>query len=289
MSANACTSPEEADVTLSTAHRAKGLEWDKVRLLDDFEILRPQAKDEEQNFSQEEVNLLYVAVSRGRESVMMANGDPVNVPKPFKERDALEITNQPYHDVVGRKGPKMKSNFQEDPNEKAREFVRDNIEELCIDHFFPEEKREQLVHRETFPEILEMRPKMATEVWRSRWLRTIEPDSGLTEQQEYGGDFFELLQRYYREVHEKELWFGETVEADPRDSFATESQEGTTDRKRTATRHRSTLNPYIQAMDEASKRELTKDRGFSLACVENLVKARRMAAPGEGVGHFQFG
>ena len=89
--ASTCTSPEEADVTLSTAHRAKGLEWDKVRLAEDFEILRSQAKDQERRFSQEEVNLLYVATTRGRESVTMLNGGPVRVPKPIAKEQRMEV------------------------------------------------------------------------------------------------------------------------------------------------------------------------------------------------------
>ena len=87
--ASACTSPEEADVTLSTAHRAKGLEGDKVRLSDDFEILRSQAEGKEKLFGQEEVNLLYVGVTRARESVTMSGGGPVMVPKPI----AVDVRN----------------------------------------------------------------------------------------------------------------------------------------------------------------------------------------------------
>ena len=51
-----------ADITVSTAHRCKGLEWDFVQLYDDFpDVLDPEldpmARDDE-------INLLYVASTR---------------------------------------------------------------------------------------------------------------------------------------------------------------------------------------------------------------------------------
>jgi len=60
--------PDAARLTFSTAHRAKGLEWDCVRLLDDFvnpadtellDSLEPRVRDEE-------INILYVAMTRAR-------------------------------------------------------------------------------------------------------------------------------------------------------------------------------------------------------------------------------
>lgn len=51
--------PEEADVTITTAHKAKGLEWSTVRLANDFKY------SEENNVpTTEETNILYVAASR---------------------------------------------------------------------------------------------------------------------------------------------------------------------------------------------------------------------------------
>lgn len=60
-------------VTLATAHRAKGLEWSAVSLHDDFTDMRaasveggaPVIPDEE------EINLLYVAITRAREAIVL--------------------------------------------------------------------------------------------------------------------------------------------------------------------------------------------------------------------------
>ncbi|MCA8355604.1 UvrD-helicase domain-containing protein [Burkholderia cepacia] len=53
--------PEDrAAVTVSTAHKSKGLEWEQVVLTDDFISLPPEEKD----YDPEEINLLYVAITR---------------------------------------------------------------------------------------------------------------------------------------------------------------------------------------------------------------------------------
>jgi len=51
--------PSEADVTITTAHKAKGLEWSKVRLANDFKV-----PSDNGNPTTEETNILYVAASR---------------------------------------------------------------------------------------------------------------------------------------------------------------------------------------------------------------------------------
>lgn len=68
--------PAEAEITLTTAHRAKGLEWDSVAMADDFmdlcdaPALREELSPEE--FA-EEVNLIYVAVTRSMGKLMLAD------------------------------------------------------------------------------------------------------------------------------------------------------------------------------------------------------------------------
>ena len=61
--------PEKAQITLSSAHRAKGLEWDSVQVAEDFLNLcdadLEAGKMTEPEFD-EEVNLIYVALTRTR-------------------------------------------------------------------------------------------------------------------------------------------------------------------------------------------------------------------------------
>ena len=56
-------SPQETAVSFSTIHRAKGLEWPFVTMLDDFPSKRNE-KGKIEIPSREELNLLYVAVTR---------------------------------------------------------------------------------------------------------------------------------------------------------------------------------------------------------------------------------
>ncbi len=60
--------PEKARLTFSTAHRAKGLEWDCVRLLDDFvdPTDRKLLEGLDRRERDEEFNILYVAITRAR-------------------------------------------------------------------------------------------------------------------------------------------------------------------------------------------------------------------------------
>jgi superfamily I DNA/RNA helicase len=53
--------PRDADVTVSTGHKAKGLEWGTVRIANDF-----QAPEEGEEISQADANLAYVAVTRAQ-------------------------------------------------------------------------------------------------------------------------------------------------------------------------------------------------------------------------------
>jgi superfamily I DNA/RNA helicase len=56
-----------ADITVSTAHRCKGLEWPTVALWDDFpDVFDPELSPEAK---QDEINLLYVAATRARKAL----------------------------------------------------------------------------------------------------------------------------------------------------------------------------------------------------------------------------
>jgi hypothetical protein len=68
---------QDAQILLSTAHKAKGLEADSVIVLDDFPTLKElQARLLDNKLSQvdyeQEINLLYVAVSRAKHRLLLA-------------------------------------------------------------------------------------------------------------------------------------------------------------------------------------------------------------------------
>ena len=74
VSASACAQPGEANLLLMTAHRSKGLEFDQVLLDDDFHDLvdkngRPNHGAMDAHAFDQEVNLLYVALTRARHAV----------------------------------------------------------------------------------------------------------------------------------------------------------------------------------------------------------------------------
>ncbi|HHX0267631.1 TPA: 3'-5' exonuclease [Escherichia coli] len=63
-----------AAVTVTTVHRAKGLEWDTVRLHEDFQELDQPGPDnvpEYEEIRRDELNLLYVAATRARKTLVL--------------------------------------------------------------------------------------------------------------------------------------------------------------------------------------------------------------------------
>ncbi|MBB6465842.1 hypothetical protein HNQ96_001700 [Aminobacter lissarensis] len=74
---------KDGDITISTAHKAKGREWRNVRLMDDFMKSRPAkpgSEADEKRRSQEraaELRLFYVALTRARETI--------EVPQPLRQ------------------------------------------------------------------------------------------------------------------------------------------------------------------------------------------------------------
>lgn len=63
---------EQADYIITSAHKSKGLEWDHVYLEDDFLDIAKELSDNKQMVSIEEVNLLYVAITRAKKSFSAA-------------------------------------------------------------------------------------------------------------------------------------------------------------------------------------------------------------------------
>ncbi|CCW29059.1 conserved hypothetical protein [Xenorhabdus nematophila F1] len=65
----ATTNESKADITVSTAHRAKGLEWDLVELNNDFpDLFDPKLTELNRR---DEINLLYVSATRARKKLMI--------------------------------------------------------------------------------------------------------------------------------------------------------------------------------------------------------------------------
>lgn len=59
----------EADIVITTAHRAKGREWPFVRLAEDFHAFAEDDKERGLIFNEEEANLIYVAMTRARNTL----------------------------------------------------------------------------------------------------------------------------------------------------------------------------------------------------------------------------
>lgn len=65
--ADALASEDQADLVVSTAHKARGREWPAVRIHDDFRPPKPDAKTGLVILRREEARLAYVAVTRARQ------------------------------------------------------------------------------------------------------------------------------------------------------------------------------------------------------------------------------
>lgn len=88
-----CTVNAEIDatVTLTTAHKAKGLEWDYVSLFDDFSA-DPLSPEIDQAKRDDELNLLYVSVTRAMK-ILALNSLVIDIMHRFKELRAAAITH----------------------------------------------------------------------------------------------------------------------------------------------------------------------------------------------------
>lgn len=64
--------PELAELTLSTAHKAKGLEWPTVRISEDF--LRTTSEKQSRVATLAERRLFYVAATRAKQALIVASG-----------------------------------------------------------------------------------------------------------------------------------------------------------------------------------------------------------------------
>ena len=116
------SSEEESSLVISTAHRAKGKEWGRVSLADDFFEIDP----EEMNMNQliEEINLLYVSVTRAREELSLCS----SVQKLLEEDGGGESSRGRAQNTGEEAGsPAGKVNFKEGSDVKHREFGRGRV------------------------------------------------------------------------------------------------------------------------------------------------------------------
>ncbi len=70
---NACKEEKDAVMTISTAHRSKGLEWDTVIIAEDFRDLLDPDVDIDSDTVADELNLLYVASTRAMKNLQPNN------------------------------------------------------------------------------------------------------------------------------------------------------------------------------------------------------------------------
>lgn len=110
---------DKAEMIFSTVHRCKGMEYDSIELVNDFmneerleRLFTEKGMPEKLN---EEINLLYVAITRARQEVKIPE---TLLPKNFK--DCPEIKK------VAVKDPKENKGFTPYPKEKSTSFKRKN-------------------------------------------------------------------------------------------------------------------------------------------------------------------
>lgn len=78
------TNVKDADFILTTAHKSKGLEWDAITILKGFIDLSVTDKSQ---IHQEEINLLYVALTRAKKRVETATTLVANIPYTFQDKN----------------------------------------------------------------------------------------------------------------------------------------------------------------------------------------------------------
>ena len=114
---NHTTSKEEADMIFSTVHRCKGMEYDEVILLNDFineEKLKKQLAqlggdkitDQDKNRMGEEINILYVAVTRAKSKL--------KVPQEINPLHSVELAQAQPSIVVAAKKNYQRSSYMDD-------------------------------------------------------------------------------------------------------------------------------------------------------------------------------
>lgn len=115
---------EEGRITLSTIHRAKGMEWDHVHIVGATDGLMPLARsvqaDEDDTFSgglEEERRLAYVAVTRARLSASLFHAQTLSLPG---DQQAVPMRPSPFLEEMGIvKSPRQEARDVSRPRQSA--------------------------------------------------------------------------------------------------------------------------------------------------------------------------
>lgn len=119
----------EADLIFSTVHRSKGMEYDAVHIVDDFataeslEKVYTNRKDEDLDLAKlsEEVNLLYVAVTRAKAKVFIPMSLLPETIATSKSIIGLESAEKQQEVFVEKLSPKSQANKEESYMERVKE------------------------------------------------------------------------------------------------------------------------------------------------------------------------
>jgi superfamily I DNA/RNA helicase len=118
---------ENAEVIFSTVHRCKGMEYDSVQLVNDFvsekklEKLKENKKSDELSATKlnEEINLLYVAVTRTRNSIYIPETlIPAGFPK-SQQIHIQKVVTKEEKELAGKNARVIKIEKKEDRKPKA--------------------------------------------------------------------------------------------------------------------------------------------------------------------------
>jgi len=123
---------ENAEMIFSTVHRCKGMEYDAVQIVDDFiseeklEKLVTDNKREELDFDKlnEEINLLYVAVTRAKNRLFIPEA---LMPAKLKESEQIRITG------VGNEVEKQASTIRRSSLKKKIEKVGVGVNSFSVE------------------------------------------------------------------------------------------------------------------------------------------------------------
>jgi len=108
MRANAVPDARNAQMVLSTAHKSKGLDWDYVQIADDFEVLEDAEAslkdDPTAPLNEQEINLLYVSITRARKSVQLNAETRAWIDDLPRHRKERQIALQKYESGARERG-----------------------------------------------------------------------------------------------------------------------------------------------------------------------------------------